>query len=125
MPCYDINYLARTSMWPFNKIPEISVHDLKKLLESEQAPILLDVRTPLENQQGNIGGKLLPLGELPARIPELEPFRDREIVVYCRSGNRSGQAVQYLRSQGFEHVRNLHGGMLQWSREIDPSVLPD
>lgn len=112
-------------MWPFSKIPEISVHELKKLLDGGQAPVLLDVRTPQEHQQGNIGGKHVPLNELPARISELQALKDREIVVYCRSGSRSGQAVQFLRNHGFEHVQNLHGGMSQWSREIDPSVLPD
>jgi rhodanese-related sulfurtransferase len=60
--------------------------------------------------------------ELPDRIDELEPYRDQPIVVYCRSGARSGQVVRYLQSMGFSKAMNLKGGTNAWSRDVDPSL---
>ncbi len=65
---------------------------------------------------------LIPLGDLPGRLPELDAYRDRPIVVHCRTGKRSASAAQLLVEAGFSQVINLSGGILAWSREIDPSV---
>ncbi|MDQ7039476.1 MAG: molybdopterin-synthase adenylyltransferase MoeB [Rhodothermus sp.] len=104
-------------------VPEITVHELKARLERGDRPIILDVRKPYEVQIASIGHDvLIPVDELSERLAELEPYRDREIVVYCRSGARSAQATKLLREAGFRDVKNLKGGILAWSQEIDPSV---
>jgi len=63
---------------------------------------------------------LIPLGELEKSVHELE--RSQEIVVHCRSGERSAKAIKFLREAGFEKVKNLKGGILAWADEVDPSV---
>jgi len=105
------------------EVPEITVHELKARLERGDRPVILDVRKPHEVQIASIGHDLLiPDDELPERLSELEPYRDREIVVYCRSGARSARATKLLREAGFRDVKNLKGGILAWSQEIDPSI---
>ena len=107
-------------------IPEITVQDLHAQAASGPRPLVVDVRQPEEYAIGNIGGVLIPLAELPGRLSELEAHRDDEqIVLQCRSGGRSGKAVEFLQSQGFTNVVNLKGGILAWSAEIDPSVATD
>lgn len=102
--------------------PEMTVQELQELLDdAREQPFLLDVRQPREYDIANLGGDLIPLDELPQRVGELDGHRDDRIVVYCRSGSRSARAVQYLRAQGFDAV-NLRGGILAWSRDIDPSM---
>jgi rhodanese-related sulfurtransferase len=93
----------------------ISVEEVKKRLD-EGSPInLVDVREPHEHEAFNIGGELIPLGRFQVLdVDELEPLKDEEIVLYCRSGNRSGQAAMMLENMGFENVKNLVGGMLRW-----------
>ncbi|SHK77853.1 molybdopterin-synthase adenylyltransferase MoeB [Rhodothermus profundi] len=104
-------------------VPEITVHDLKARLERGDRPFILDVRKPHEVQIASIEHDLLiPVDELPERLSELEPYRDREIIVYCRSGARSARATKLLREAGFPNVKNLKGGILAWSQEIDPSI---
>ena len=68
----------------------------------------------------NLGGHLIPLNDLPRRVHELDS--SREIVVYCHSGVRSGQAVQFLKTLGFRKVKNLTGGIDAWAEEIDPAM---
>ncbi len=90
-------------------------------LAAGERPFLLDVRNPEEWSITHLeGALLLPLPELDRRYPELPV--DREIIIYCRSGARSGQAAQFLRGKGYRDVRNLIGGTLRWSDEVDPSV---
>jgi rhodanese-related sulfurtransferase len=98
---------------------DISVKDLKSRLASDNKPMLIDVRETYENEQFNIGGKLIPLGTLPNHIEELKPHKDEEIVVYCRSGGRSGVAKTLLERAGFTKVRNLLGGMLDYQSNED------
>lgn len=104
------------------RVPEISVRNLKKVIDEGDAPILVDVRQEGEHQLGNIGGTLLQLDQLPSRISELNDLKEKNFVVYCRSGARSGQAVQFLHAQGFTGATNLKGGMLAWQAEIDPTL---
>ena len=94
--------------------------ELSARIAAGTSPDVLDVREPAEAVICAIpGGRLIPLGELPRRLSELDP--GREIVVYCRSGARSARAVSLLRERGFPRARNLTGGILRWIREIDPS----
>jgi len=94
---------------------QITPTDLKQRIASGEDLVLIDVRQPEEHAEVHIPNSILiPLGELPARLDELEQYRDREIILYCRSGNRSGQACMFLSMQGFPHLANLEGGMLQW-----------
>ena len=103
-------------------IPEISVQDLKARRDAGDAPFVLDVREPHEAEIANIGAdQLIPVGQLQERLSELEAPNDEAFVVHCRSGGRSGQAVEFLRKQGYDAV-NLAGGTLAWSEEIDDSV---
>jgi len=99
---------------------EISVQSLNEALKKENNIFLLDVREPHEPEISNIGGHLIPLGELHTRLSELQ--EDKTIVVYCRSGGRSADAVELLKQSGFKSVKNLVGGMLAWANEIDKSM---
>jgi len=101
--------------------PIITVDELKARWDKGDRPFLLDVREAVEHQLVQLEGDvLIPLGELIARQQELDP--DREIVVYCHHGNRSGRATAYLRHNGFPHARNLRGGIEEWAVKIDPSL---
>ncbi|MGE7775042.1 rhodanese-like domain-containing protein [Chitinophaga caseinilytica] len=93
----------------------ITAEDLKKRIDSGEKLNLVDVREPHENAEFNIGGTLVPLGDIRAmQVDEIEPLKDEEVIVYCRSGNRSGQAAMILETMGFSNVKNLVGGMLKW-----------
>jgi len=83
--------------------------------------VLIDVREPYEYQIAKIpGARLIPLGELPKHLDELD--READIVVHCKSGGRSQKAVDLMKQRGFKHVRNMVGGILAWSDKVDPSV---
>lgn len=99
---------------------DISVEDLKSLRDEGADFVLLDVRGANEYEICNLGGQLLPLGELAGRLDELD--RDAHLVVHCRSGARSAKAVELLRSSGFGNAWNVQGGILAWIDRIDPSL---
>lgn len=100
---------------------DITAQELKERMEQGNVPPLVDVREPHEWDMGHLEGAIhLPLGEIAERMGELEQFKDQELVMYCRSGGRSGSATAYLAQQGFANVRNLTGGMLGWKDNIDP-----
>jgi adenylyltransferase/sulfurtransferase len=103
-----------------NGIPQMSVKELKQRRDAGDDVFVLDVREPFEYQIAQIGGHLIPLGELPQRVGELNPAQ--EIVVQCKSGGRSQRAAEFLAKNGFEKVHNLAGGITAWSNEIDPKV---
>ncbi len=98
----------------------ITVEELKQKLDAGEQILLVDVREPFENEFASIGGVLIPLGDLPRRLSELDP--SREIVTYCHRGVRSLQAASFLRSRGFASTRSLAGGITAWSEQIDPSI---
>jgi adenylyltransferase/sulfurtransferase len=102
------------------QVPEITPKDLKARLDKGDDLYILDVREPHEYQICNLNGHLIPLGELPRRVHELDS--SQEIVAHCRSGKRSAEAVDFLRKAGFRKILNLKGGILAWSDEVDPSV---
>lgn len=101
-------------------VPDITPRELKARLDRGDDLYILDVREPHEYQICNIGGHLLPLGELSRRAAELDS--SREIVAHCRSGKRSAEAVEFLRKAGFRKLWNLKGGILAWSDEVDPTL---
>jgi molybdopterin/thiamine biosynthesis adenylyltransferase/rhodanese-related sulfurtransferase len=103
-----------------NGIPQLSVKELKRRIDSGEDVFILDVREPYEYQIANIGGRLIPQNDVPQRLAEID--RDREIVVQCRSGARSQKIAEYLKQAGYAKVVNLAGGILAWSDEIDPTV---
>jgi len=105
---------------PQTTVPEIAARELKARLDRGDDLFILDVREPHEYQICNLGGHLIPLGDLSRRVSELDS--SREIVAHCRSGKRSAEAVEFLRKAGFRKVLNLKGGILAWSDEVDPSV---
>ena len=93
----------------------ITPEELKNLMDSGQETLLVDVREPYEHTEFNIGGLEIPLGRFHSMdVDELDEYKNKEIILYCRSGNRSGQACLILDSLGFEHTFNLQGGMLAW-----------
>src|SRR5689334_22608655 len=101
-------------------IPEMQVEELKRRLDAGENIFVLDVREPHEYQICNIGGHLIPLGDLPKRVSELDS--SREIVAHCKMGVRSAKAVDFLRQAGFKKVHNLAGGILAWADRIDPKM---
>jgi len=101
-------------------VPEITATQLKQRLDRGDDIYILDVRETHEYQICNLNGNLIPLGELPKRVSELDS--SREIVAHCRSGKRSAEAVEFLTKAGFRKIWNLKGGILAWSDEVDPSV---
>jgi sulfur-carrier protein adenylyltransferase/sulfurtransferase len=103
-----------------NEVPEITVQELKERLENGKEVTVLDVREPYEYEVANIGARLIPLGELPERLVELD--KDETFAIHCRTGARSANAVRLLQDAGFENVYNVKGGITAWSEEIDPSV---
>lgn len=98
---------------------KISVEELKTRMDAGEKIHLVDVREPFENADFNIGGTLVPLGNIRMmQIDEIDDLKDEELVLYCRSGNRSGQACMFLETMGFKDVKNLTGGMLAWQEKF-------
>lgn len=93
----------------------ITVQELKKKIDAGEKFVLIDVREPYEHQEFNIGGSLIPMSNLENKIDDLAEHKDQEVILYCRSGNRSGIAQQFLLQKGFKNVLNLTGGMLAWA----------
>jgi sulfur-carrier protein adenylyltransferase/sulfurtransferase len=103
-----------------NGIPQITVKELKQRMDAGDDVFVLDVREPYEYQIANLGAKLIPQNDVPKRLDEID--RQREIVVHCRSGQRSQRIAEYLAQQGYPKVKNLAGGILAWADEIDPKM---
>jgi molybdopterin/thiamine biosynthesis adenylyltransferase/rhodanese-related sulfurtransferase/molybdopterin converting factor small subunit len=105
---------------PDVEVPEMTPTELRDRLGRGESIFVLDVREPHEYEICNLGGHLIPLGDLPKRVQEVEASDN--VVVHCRSGVRSARAVDFLRKAGYSRVWNLKGGILAWSDEVDPSV---
>jgi sulfur-carrier protein adenylyltransferase/sulfurtransferase len=102
-------------------VPTISATELRAKLDRKEEFVLVDVREPFEYEICNIpGSKLIPLGELPARLSELDSADD--IVLHCKVGGRSAKALKVLQEAGFRKLSNLRGGITAWADEVDPSV---
>lgn len=99
----------------------INVQELKTLIDNNTDFMLVDVREPHENDICTLNGKLIPMNDVPSHIDEFP--KDKQVVVHCRSGMRSGNVIQYLeQNHGYDNLYNLEGGILAWAREIDPSM---
>ncbi|MDP3921664.1 MAG: molybdopterin-synthase adenylyltransferase MoeB [Candidatus Omnitrophota bacterium] len=104
-------------------VVDISVEALKQKLDSKDDFFFLDVRESFEYEIAKIEGtKLIPLGEIEQRLQELEPFKDKEIVAHCHHGGRSRRALEILEAKGFRKLKNVAGGIDEWSINIDSSV---
>ena len=104
-------------------VPEITPTELNARLEAGDVPVLVDVRELFERRIADLpanGQHHIPTGELLSRMGEVD--QAAEVVVYCRSGQRSAWAVRLLLERGFEQVLNLKGGVLGWREEVDPSL---
>jgi sulfur-carrier protein adenylyltransferase/sulfurtransferase len=101
---------------------EITATELKARIDAGDDIQLIDVRQPDENAFASIpGAKLIPLGEVPSRMGEID--QDRETVVHCKMGGRSARAIEFMQQAGFKgDLKNLKGGITAWSNEVDPSV---
>lgn len=99
---------------------EISVQELKSMMDNKEDFQLIDVRERFEADVCQIGGELIPMGEIMANMDKI--FKDKKVVVHCRSGGRSGTIVQFLTSNGYNNVYNLKGGIMAWAAEIDPGM---
>lgn len=97
---------------------DITVQELKERLQSGEKFNFIDVREEYEFEADNLGAKLIPLGDFPDHLEELEALKDEEIVIHCRSGARSGNAQKFLQANGFSNVRNVLGGILAY-REME------
>ena len=97
----------------------ITVTELKERIAQGEKINLVDVREPFEHEEFNIGGELIPLGRIQTMdVDQLEELKDQELILYCRSGNRSGQACQILDMMGYTNTKNLAGGMIAWQKQI-------
>ncbi len=106
-----------------DEVAEISPVALRARLDAGEDLLLLDVREPFEAELARIpGARLIPLGQLSGALAELEPYRDRPVVVHCKTGGRSRRACLELVAKGFNRVENLAGGIEAWSVQVDPSI---
>ena len=97
----------------------ISVEELKARIDAGEKLNLFDCREPHEYAEFNIGATLIPLGKIQTmQLDELEDLKDEEVIIYCRSGNRSGQACLFLDAMGFKNTWNVTGGMLAWQEKF-------
>tara|TARA_Y100001972_G_C7636345_1_gene319511 strand:- start:486 stop:800 length:315 start_codon:yes stop_codon:yes gene_type:complete len=99
---------------------EITAKELKALQDSKEDFQLIDVREQKEFDFSNIGGELIPLNTIPDNLDKIA--KGKKVVVHCRSGARSANAIQYLEQHGFTDLYNLKGGILAWSDDVDPTV---
>jgi len=97
----------------------ISVDELKARMDKGEHVNLLDVREDYERANFNIGGKHVPMGKIQTmQFDDLDEWRDKEVIIYCRSGNRSGIAGLFMEQAGFKNTVNLEGGMVAWQKMI-------
>lgn len=101
---------------------DINVQELKKRIDAGEALVMIDVREPHEWAMDHLEGvRKISLGTLPKQVADLADLKDKEVIMICRSGGRSGNATAFMKEQGFENARNLAGGMLAWKANVDPT----
>lgn len=101
-------------------IKEVTPAELKTMMDNKDDFQLIDVREEYEADIASIGGELIPMGDVMDNLEKIS--RDKKVIVYCRSGNRSGTIVQSLTQQDFTNIYNLKGGIHAWIDEIDPTL---
>lgn len=103
---------------------EISAIELKDKLDKGDDLVILDIREPHELQISKLDNTLhIPIREIESRLTELEEYKDKDIVVYCRTGRRSEQCTEFLQAKGFSKAINLTGGIHAWSDDVDPEIM--
>lgn len=100
------------------KTGDITVHELKTRLDAGEKVILVDVRETYEYEEFSLGGLQIPMSEFADKFSILEPYKNQEIILYCRVGPRSASMVAFLKSKGFTNPRNLRGGIETWQKEF-------
>jgi rhodanese-related sulfurtransferase len=101
----------------------ITVEELKARMDAGEKINLIDCREPAEYAEFNIGGKLIPLGKIQTmQTDELDDLKDEEVIIHCRSGQRSMMACLFLDTLGFKNTKNLIGGVLAWQDKFGPTV---
>ena len=99
----------------------ITVQELKQMIDNQEDFQLIDVREPYECDICTLNGLLIPLADIPARFEEIS--KTQKVIIHCRSGARSGNAINYLeQNNSFSNLYNLSGGILAWANEIDPEM---
>jgi rhodanese-related sulfurtransferase len=97
----------------------ITVDELKNRMDAGEKLNLIDCREPRENAEFNIGGRLIPLGQIQTmQVDDIEDLKDQEVIIYCRSGNRSMMACLFLDTLGFANTKNVTGGILAWQEKF-------
>ncbi|HQV59196.1 MAG: rhodanese-like domain-containing protein [Chitinophagaceae bacterium] len=97
----------------------ITVEELKARIDAGEKLNLIDCREPFEYAEFNIGAKLIPLGDIQRmQIEEIEDLKEEEIIIHCRSGQRSMMACMFLDTLGFKNTKNLIGGVLAWQEKF-------
>jgi len=131
--CHRVFWLSIVTMFltfssaysaPSDTLQHVDAQQAKKILDKDTTVVVLDVRTPEEfkSQTGHLPRAInIPIQELEGRLKELDKFRLRQLLVYCRSGNRSMRASAILKKQGFKLI-HLDGGILQWNSSFSPSA---
>ena len=100
----------------------ITVEELKEKMDRGEKINLIDCREPHEYEQANLGGKLVPLGKIQTmQIDEIEDLKDEEVIVHCRSGQRSMMACMMLDQMCFKNTYNVVGGILDWQKKFGPT----
>lgn len=103
------------------RMKEVTVQELKSMIDSKADFQLIDVREPHEYDICNLEGELIPMAEIPHNVDKID--RSKQVVIHCRSGKRSGNMIAWLeQNHGFENLYNLRGGILEWAKEIDPTM---
>lgn len=97
----------------------ITAAEFKSLLDKGEKLLLIDVREPYEIEEFSFDGLNMPLGNIQSALPELEQYKNEEIIIYCQTGSRSAAAANYLSRQGFTNVKNLNGGIEAWKGMLD------
>lgn len=99
---------------------EITVQELQKMKENKEDFQLIDVRESFEYDLSNLGGENIPLAGILLEVDKIA--KDKPVILQCRSGKRSAQAMMLLQQEGFDNLSNLKGGIVAWQQEIDPSM---
>lgn len=100
---------------------EITAKELKELIDTKEDIQIIDVREPQEFEAANIQGELIPLGTIPQNVDKIA--KDKKVIVHCRSGKRSENAIRFLEANhGYDNLYNLKGGIIAYKNDVDPSL---
>ncbi len=117
----NIKNLEKFNFFKIKIMNTITVSELKSLIDNKEDFQLIDVREEYEYENANINALHIPLGEIPVRHEEI--LKDKKVIVHCRSGVRSANAIAFLeQSFGYTNLYNLEGGILAWAREVDSTL---